>query len=122
LNSLILTIHVIACISLIILVLLQSGHEGMGVIFGGSSSTFFGSSGAGGLLSKLTVTMAVIFFTTSLAFTYIDSMKKSAPQPSVVLEQPAGKTEQAPSQPAAPGQQPGNKQSGQADGSSGQTQ
>lgn len=85
-NSLVLTIHVIACISLVILVLLQSGHEGMGVIFGGSSSTFFGSTGAGGLLSKLTITMAVLFFVTSLTFTYIDAQKHTKAPESVILE------------------------------------
>lgn len=86
-NTLILTIHVIACVSLVILILLQSGHQGMGVIFGGSSSTFFGSSGAGGFLSKLTVAMAIIFFVTSLGFTYIDSKNKvQQPAESVVLE------------------------------------
>lgn len=91
-NTLILTIHIIACISLVTLVLMQSGHEGMGVIFGGSSSSFFGSSGAGGLLAKLTIAMAIIFFLTSLGFTYIDSMKKQSSQESVVFE----KKEEAP--------------------------
>ncbi len=99
-NTLVLTIHVIACISLVLLVLLQSGHEGMGVIFGGSSSTFFGSTGAGGLLSKLTITMAVIFFVTSLTFTYIDAQKHTKPPESVILED-SGASSQA-GQPAAP--------------------
>ncbi|MGE4440711.1 MAG: preprotein translocase subunit SecG, partial [Desulfomicrobium sp.] len=30
-NSLMITIHVIACVTLVVLVLLQSGKEGMGV-------------------------------------------------------------------------------------------
>lgn len=97
-ETLLLTIHVIACVSLIILVLLQSGHEGMGVIFGGgSSSSFFGSSGAGGLLTKLTVTMAVIFFVTSLGFTFLQSHKNAATPGSVILDQ------SAPSKPGIPG-------------------
>jgi preprotein translocase subunit SecG len=99
-NTLILTIHVIACISLVLLVLLQSGHEGMGVIFGGSSSTFFGSTGAGGLLSKLTITMAVIFFVTSLTFTYMDAQKHTKAPESVILED-SGAPPQS-QQPAAP--------------------
>jgi len=49
-NPLIVTIHILACITLVVLVLLQSGKEGMGVIFGGGSSSLFGASGAGGLL------------------------------------------------------------------------
>ena len=85
-STLILTIHVIACVSLIVLVLMQSGAQGMGVIFGGSSSSLFGSSGAGGLLTKLTVGVAVVFFFTSLSFTYMDASKRAAPPSSVVLE------------------------------------
>jgi len=89
LETLLLTIHFIACIFLIILILLQSGHEGMGVIFGGpSSSSFFGSTGAGGFLVKMTVAMAIIFFCTSLGFTILDSAKKPKVQPSIVLEKP----------------------------------
>ena len=98
-NALILTVHIIVCVSLITLVLLQSGKEGMGVIFGGSSGTVFGSSGAGGLLSKLTAGAATIFIITSLAFTYMSAQERQAPRESVVLEQPA--QQQAPS--AAPG-------------------
>ena len=104
-NTLILTIHVIACISLITLVLMQSGSEGMGVIFGGSSSSLFGSSGAGGVLTKLTISMAIIFFVTSLTFTYMDASKRAAPPESVVLEQ------QEPAKSQAPAQQPADKAS-----------
>ncbi|MDY7002340.1 MAG: preprotein translocase subunit SecG, partial [Thermodesulfobacteriota bacterium] len=53
-QTFILALHVLACLILIVIVLLQSGKEGMGVIFGGGSGTVFGSSGAGGLLTKLT--------------------------------------------------------------------
>jgi len=115
-NTLVLTLHVIACVSLVILVLLQSGHEGMGVIFGGSSSTFFGSSGAGGFLSKLTVSMAVLFFLTSLSFTFLDSQRKGSEPASIMLE----KTE--PSQPAAPSPEQGSGNSGQSGQSSGSGQ
>jgi len=109
-NTLILTIHVIACISLVLLVLLQSGHEGMGVIFGGSSSTFFGSTGAGGLLSKLTITMAVIFFVTSLTFTYMDAQKHTKAPESVILED-SGAAPQA-QEPAAPAEPEGGSKAG----------
>ncbi len=88
---LIITIHVIACIALVLLVLLQSGKEGMGVIFGGGGSTsLFGSSGAGGLLSKLTIGAATVFFITSLSYNLISSKPEQAPQESIMLEAPAG--------------------------------
>jgi preprotein translocase subunit SecG len=63
----------------IILVLLQSGKEGMGVIFGGGSQSVFGSTGAGGLLVKLTALFGAIFLITSLAYNvYSGSHKRSA--------------------------------------------
>ena len=104
-NALILTVHIIVCICLITLVLLQSGKEGMGVIFGGSSGTVFGSSGAGGLLTKLTAGAATIFILTSLTFTYMNAQQNQAPRESVVLEQPA-------QQEAAPGQEKSAGQEG----------
>ncbi|HEX7538949.1 MAG TPA: preprotein translocase subunit SecG, partial [Syntrophales bacterium] len=48
-------IHVLVCIFLIIIVLLQRGKgASMGAAFGGSSQTLFGSSGPGTLLGKMT--------------------------------------------------------------------
>lgn len=96
-NSLIITIHIIACITLIILVLLQSGKEGMGVIFGGGGGSLFGSTGAGGLLGKLTAGAATIFFVTSIVFTYVSTQQHTTPKESIVLDMPVT---QAP--PAAP--------------------
>ena len=69
-DTLIATIHIIACVLLVVLVLLQSGKEGMGVIFGGGSGSVFGSSGAGGLLVKLTAGFGALFLITSLAYNY----------------------------------------------------
>lgn len=70
-NILILSLHLIVCILLVIIVLLQSGKEGMGVIFGGGNTSVFGSSGAGGLLTKLTAFLAIIFVITSLSYNII---------------------------------------------------
>lgn len=70
-DALILTLHVIICITLVVIVMLQSGQEGMGVIFGGGSSSLFGSSGAGGLLTKVTAVVATLFILTSLTYTYM---------------------------------------------------
>lgn len=72
-QTLILTIHLIVCFLLVVLILLQSGKEGMGVIFGGGNSSVFGSAGAGGILAKLTALMAVIFVITSLSYTFVTS-------------------------------------------------
>ena len=72
-DKLVLTLHIITCVLLILFVLLQSGKEGMGVIFGGGSSSLFGSTGAGGILVKLTAFVAVIFLCTSLGYTVLTS-------------------------------------------------
>lgn len=77
-QDLILTLHIIVCFLLVILILLQSGKEGMGVIFGGGNSSVFGSTGAGGILAKLTTLMAIIFVITSLSYTYVTSSKPSS--------------------------------------------
>ncbi len=42
----------------------------MGAVFGGSSDTVFGSSGAGNFLTKLTTGVAALFMLTSLVMTY----------------------------------------------------
>ncbi|MBD5607372.1 MAG: preprotein translocase subunit SecG [Desulfovibrio sp.] len=74
-QTLILTLHLIVCFLLVVLILLQSGKEGMGVIFGGGNSSVFGSTGAGGILAKLTALMGVIFVITSLSYTYVTSSR-----------------------------------------------
>ena len=107
-QTLILTLHIIVCVMLIILVLLQSGKEGMGVIFGGGNTSVFGSGGAGGILAKLTTLMAVIFVITSLSYTYVTSSRPSSESTilNVKIEEPAApKTNTVPpaqSAPAAP--------------------
>ncbi len=107
-QTLILTLHSIVCVLLVILVLLQAGKEGMGVIFGGGGGSVFGSSGAGGLLSKMTAFMAVLFLFTCLSYTYItstpvadESVIFNTPLEQVPADSPAAK-QVAPETPAAP--------------------
>ena len=60
-------LHVVVCVALVMIVLLQKGKgASMGAAFGGSSQTVFGSTGATSFLSKITVATAVIFMFTSL--------------------------------------------------------
>ena len=65
-------LHLVACVFLILVVLLQTGKGAeMGAVFGGGgSSTIFGASGAGNFLTKLTTATAVVFFITSLTLAY----------------------------------------------------
>ena len=54
-------VHVLACVFLIVVVLLQTGKGAdMGAVFGGGSQTLFGSSGAGNFLTKLTTGTAIL--------------------------------------------------------------
>ncbi|MDQ7832371.1 MAG: preprotein translocase subunit SecG [Desulfovibrionaceae bacterium] len=92
-TTLIVTIHILICVGLIILVLLQSGKEGMGVIFGGGSQSVFGSSGAGGLLVKLTAVFGAIFLITSLVYNVQTGAERRGSGTSVMtgvqIEEPA---------------------------------
>ncbi|MGZ6210926.1 MAG: preprotein translocase subunit SecG, partial [Candidatus Binataceae bacterium] len=48
-------IHVVICLALIIVILLQQGKGAeIGAVFGGSSQTVFGATGAGNVLTKAT--------------------------------------------------------------------
>jgi len=97
LHILITVIHILACIFLVLVVLLQTGKGAdMGAVFGGSSSTVFGSSGAGNFLTRLTTATAIIFMVTSLALTYFGANRRtetifdsSAPMESAPLSAPA---------------------------------
>ena len=111
-QTLILTLHIIVCVLLVILVLLQSGKEGMGVIFGGGNTSVFGSGGAGGILAKLTTLMAVIFMITSLSYTYVTSSRPSSESTilNVKIEEPASP---APAAPVTPVPKP-DQNAGQA--------
>ena len=73
-------LHVIVCIFLMLVVLLQAGRGGgIGLAFGGSggSQSVFGSSGGATFLTKMTAICAIIFFTNSLALAYMSSQSDS---------------------------------------------
>ena len=72
-------IHVIVCIILMGVVLLQAGKGAeMGAAFGGSSQTIFGSRGAATFLSKVTVGAAVLFMITSLSLSILSRERSVA--------------------------------------------
>ncbi len=66
-HTLILTIHILACIFLIVAVLLQAGKGAdIGAVFGGAGSqALFGSSGPVDFLNKGTRVLVVVFMITS---------------------------------------------------------
>jgi preprotein translocase subunit SecG len=108
-------IHIIASIGLILVVLLQQGKGAeMGAVFGGSSSTIFGSSGAGNFLTRLTTGMAIVFMITSLTLGYFAGRKPSATIFDSRAPSVAPRT-------APQSSSPGNSQGGQASGAPGAT-
>ena len=100
-------IHVLVCVALIMIVLLQTGKGAdMGAAFGGGGSqTLFGSTGASTFLSKLTAAAAIIFMLTSFALAYRSSHRTGTSvmkgtKPPIEAEAPAASDTGLP---AAPG-------------------
>jgi preprotein translocase subunit SecG len=73
-------LHIVACIFLVAVVLLQHGKGAdIGAAFGsGASSTVFGSRGAGNFLTKLTTGTVVVFMLTSIALSYFGTPRSVA--------------------------------------------
>ena len=60
-------LHLVICIALIMIVLLQTGKGSeIGAVFGSSSQTLFGSTGGSTFFGKLTAGVAIVFMITSL--------------------------------------------------------
>jgi preprotein translocase subunit SecG len=102
---LLLIVHVIVCLFLIIVVLLQSGKAAdLAGAFGGmGSQTAFGPRGSATLLSKATTISAVLFMVTSLSLSILAT--RNAGLGTSVLET-APKTSVPKTAPVIPGQQP----------------
>lgn len=73
LHTLILTLHIVAGLGVIGLVLVQHGKGAdMGAAFGsGASGSLFGATGSANFLSRATAVLAAVFFITSLGLSYI---------------------------------------------------
>jgi len=97
---LLLTIHILVCIFLIIVVLLQSGKAAdLAGAFGGmGSQTAFGPRGSATLLSKATTISAVLFMITSMSLSIMAT--RSAGLGATVLEGSPAKSAPAKTAPA----------------------
>ena len=96
------TIHVIVCLFLIIVVLLQSGKAAdLAGAFGGmGSQTAFGPRGAATVLSKATTASAVLFMVTSLSLAILYTRAGGGAGSSVLDKAPAAQTTPATKAPA----------------------
>ena len=95
-------VHIVVCLFLIIVVLLQSGASGdIAAAFGGQGSqTAFGPRGAATALSKATTWSAIIFMVTSITLSVMASKRTG---PKSVLQGIKGSPPK--SAPATPGPQ-----------------
>ena len=104
---LLLIVHVIVCLFLIIVVLLQSGKAAdLAGAFGGmGSQTAFGPRGSATLLSKATTISAILFMVTSLSLSILAT--RNAGLGTSVLESAPKTAAPKSAPPAIPGQVPG---------------
>jgi len=90
-------VHVLLCIFMIFVILLQPGKDaGMGAALGGGAATSaFGGRGAATFLTKLTAFCAVGFFVTSLGLSFV-GLRSSAMDDEPAATAPANTNTPAP--------------------------
>ena len=93
-DTLLTIVHVMVCLFLVGIVLLQHGKGAdIGATFGGSSQSLFGTEGPLPLLNKITTAAAIIFMLTSVTLAYISSQtSKASVMSGVTVSQPAVET------------------------------
>jgi preprotein translocase subunit SecG len=109
--TLLLVVHVFACIGLIALVLLQHGKGAdAGAAFGsGASSTVFGSRGSASFLTRATAGLATVFFATSLTLAYLAAQRIERKSVTEVVEPAVPPAAEVPAEvPEAPSTPPGD--------------
>jgi preprotein translocase subunit SecG len=105
---LIVAVHVLVCLVLILVVLLQSGKGAdlAGAFGGGATQTAFGSRGPASLLSKITTGAAVVFMLTSITLARMHPTSQETSildtAPGTTAPQPKAPAVQPPSPPPTP--------------------
>jgi preprotein translocase subunit SecG len=103
-------LHVLICLFLIVVVLLQSGKAAdLAGAFGGmGSQTAFGPRGSATLLSKATTASAVLFMVTSLSLSILATRRSGTGVGNSILDKhPATSTKQPSTTTLPPGMVPG---------------
>ncbi len=101
-------IHVIVCIFLVAIVLVNVGKGSeVGAVFTGSQA-IFGGAGPGTFLNKVTAVLAFLFFATSLALTYFSAKRAGSSimekPPEIEIPAPETAPPQAPPAPSQGGE------------------
>lgn len=96
-DTLLTIVHVVVCLFLVGIVLLQHGKGAdIGATFGGSSQSLFGTEGPLPLLNKVTTAAAIIFMLTSVTLAYISTQSsKSSVMAEVGVSKPVAPVEVA---------------------------
>ena len=94
-----LSLHLVVCLCLVAVILVQSGKGGglAGGAFGGATQTVFGGRGATDFVTRATVVLGVLFFLTSLSLALMTTRGTSSVR-SVVSEAAKRATTSAPPQ------------------------
>jgi preprotein translocase subunit SecG len=96
-TTLLIIVHVLVCLFLIGIVLLQHGKGAdIGATFGGSSQSLFGSEGPVPLLNKITTFSAIIFMGTSVSLAYLSANRSTGTVMSELKPVPVEQTVPAP--------------------------
>ena len=93
-------IHILVCVFLVSIVLLQHGKGAdIGATFGGGGQSLFGTEGPVPMMNKITTAAAVIFMVTSISLAYISAHRTTS---SVMGDYAVPAPAQQPSQVAEP--------------------
>ena len=101
--ALLIVLHMLICLALIGVVLIQSGKGGglAGGAFGGSAQTVFGGRGATDIVTRATMVLGGLFFVTSLVLALMTTGQRGSTRSLIQNE-----ARRAASTPAAPGSAP----------------
>jgi preprotein translocase subunit SecG len=106
--AVLLAVHLLVCLGLIAVVLVQSGKGGglAGGAFGGSAQTVFGGRGATDFITRATMVLGGLFFATSLVLALMSSGIGPSRGRSLIQEEARRGAQTAPAPVTTPGTQP----------------
>jgi len=96
----VLALHLIVCLGLVAVILVQSGKGGglAGGAFGAQAQTVFGGRGATDFITRATIALGVLFFVTSFSLALMTSHGGAGQSHSLIQEQARKAAASAPSQ------------------------
>ncbi len=100
--SLLMGLHIVACLLMILIVLLQAGRGAGFNVFGGGGDTLFATPSGSSFLKKLTAWLAGTFAVTSLLLTLLQGRVGFHSVTNTAAAMPVPPPAAAPAAPAAP--------------------